>query len=126
MGFPEAYDGPLLFAWLKERGALDGSGKSSFARIAYRWRSGDNPSYLAVDRWLTPRGIHLDEIPDEIAAERVGREPKRRRSPGEIEELRKAARRLMAEGARNFEIARQLGVTPRTVSNWRKKMEAEQ
>lgn len=122
MGFPEAYDGRKLAAWLRGRGELVGEGKTVFGRTVARWAEGTNPMYWSVDKWLAPRGIHLDEIPDEIATE-----PRKtgggRRCPQREARLRAEGVRLIREGWRDYRIAEEVGVHRRTVANWRKKME---
>lgn len=121
--FPRFYDGPKLAAWLEERGCLGGHPRGSFARTVMRWRSGVNPAFDTVDRWLVPLGLHLNEIPDECASE--GRKRSRAQvSPRALVEARQRALRLIAEGYSSREAAQVVGVHDATVRRWRRKANA--
>lgn len=66
-------DGPTVYAWLIARIPLRSRllKDDSLSKIARSWRqpcNGSKERLVAVeilDRWLTPVGIHLSELPDE-------------------------------------------------------------
>jgi hypothetical protein len=97
--------GPTLADWCVRHGLTAGEGKhSSFARRVCAWTHGENPSIACVDRWLTSKGYHLSELPDEVWAEA----PAPYAEPSEIAEL--LDRHLPVR-----EIARRVGRAPATV-----------
>lgn len=59
-------DGPAVAEWFIRHGLVDGEPKSALARRVYAWSRGERPSLACVDRWLTLKGYHLSELPDEV------------------------------------------------------------
>lgn len=94
-------DGPKLAAWFIARGLVDGEGKSALARRVYAWQHGERPSLGCVDRWLTAKGYHLSELPDELW-------------------LRDPVADRIEQGIPIRQIAREFGLAPDTI-RWRRK-----
>lgn len=60
-----AVDGPGLVAWLEAEGHLQAVKARGERRLSY-WRQGVSASAYTLDRLLTPIGVGLWEIPDEL------------------------------------------------------------
>lgn len=92
---------------------LEGGG--ALCRAIYRWRhEGRLASVYAVDRHLTRFGWHISEIPSECWTDE---KPRSKRGPQlrEKEKIRIAAKALTAP---KRHVAKEHGVTERSIRNW--------
>lgn len=117
-------DGRLLVAWAYEKRpdiAVEARWMGeSWTRRLYDWKRGANPGVDTVDRFCLALGLHLSETPDEIW---VDQRPRRdRKRPTKWEHRR--AIEMLEEGYLPTEVAAALGVTPRTITNWRQRVAA--
>lgn len=119
-------DGPLFVEWLYGRFPdLDGHAKdllsSSDIRRLFDYRHGVCPeAYGIPDRICVALEIHLDEIPDKVWRTSPRRRKVQRRSRNASPWERRRALEMLAEGYFPLEVAREIGVTPRTIERWGK------
>ncbi len=119
---------PKLAAWLKERdrlpkSLLNGHGArktgdpiESLYRRLNEWEKGGQTDVHTADYWLTYIGCHLSELPDDFFEEKA----KRRRGRNYTPEERRQILRLVEGGKSAREIARQQGVSVKSIYGWRK------
>lgn len=114
-------DGPALCDWLDA--FLDCSTfkatHPSLCRRTSDWRAGKPANFYSLDGWLVKLGLHTDELPDHLWCER----PARKHNPEHTEEVRLKALKRVDGGEQATSVARDFGVTARTLRNWRDKLE---
>ena len=116
-------DGPLFVEWLNERFPGLGEHPDQFlsrtdSRRLFDYERGSHPyAYMVPDRICVALGVHLDEIPDRVW--RKAPPKKRRRTRNTTPAERRRALEMLRE-RKTGEVARLLGVSKRTVENWRR------
>lgn len=120
-------DGPMFVDWLYEEiPELDGHASTLLdandIRRIFDYKQGTCPeAYGIPDRICVSLGLHLDDIPDRVwrtVPAKPARYERRRRNATPWE--KKKALAMLEEGYLALEIAGQVGVTPRTVTRWKK------
>ena len=125
-------NGPKLAAWLRERDRLpismsDGHGErrrgdpvESLFRRVDSWANGSQADLESADRWLTFLGLHISELPDDFWEEKR----KRKKSKNYSREEKAEVLRLIQGGATPAHVARDRGISAKTVWSWRSKAAA--
>lgn len=119
----EYASGPKLAEWVNSRPGLVDDLVLHFGeqarRTVHRWGHDQKTVPIeAVDRWLTPIGCLLSDLPDDVWTE--DRPDYSRLS----EEIKEQAVQLRLAGESQAAVARRFGVTPKSVKRWVEKRAA--
>lgn len=129
----EWLDGPGFVKWARKRGLLpDESHPNRYvppnmSKRLYEWETlGRKASIFVVDKLLFNSGYHFCDLPDELWTSppkkwRDGRGNRGYFPPAAPETRQEAIRRVVDNGEAIAVVARELGVSERSVRNWKKK-----
>lgn len=121
-------NGPLFVAWCRDVGVLPPEGDyqgghhhdPSVQRRVWDWTHGKQTlNVYSADTLLTLAGWHISQVPDDLWIDKPPH-----KTPVRVDDnaKRDAVSRVLEGGQGPTEVARTLGVHPRTIAGWCKSM----
>jgi hypothetical protein len=115
----EWLDGPGFCEWLGAQ--VDKSrfnhAHPSLARRWTDWRNGTAVDFYKADHWMCQLDVNVNDLPDHLWREK----PEKKRTAPVAHELRLDAIKRVDNGECAAHVAVEMGVSPKSIANWRKR-----